>query len=237
MHEHLARFDREEGVLFIGRAQEKTHLFRTERRRDIHGVSYPWIVKATGVVNQFYVYAVDADFGPFFLKFCSYFPYNAKLCLLTELGGKSSQVRGQIPVRVATVRAHDRARRVATGSERVVGGTGRRAAGDRGSVRALPAADASGRVVAPVAAYLRELQARGLSETTQRSYGMALLRWFRFLGAIGVPGEQATRVEARELSQWWRWRPSRCDRTGGAVTSWRRNPSGRGRRRSRRRTR
>ena len=81
MHEHLARFDREEGVLFIGRAQEKTHLFRTERRRDAHGDSYPWIVKTTGVVNQFYVYAVDADFGPFFLKFCSYFPYNAKLCL------------------------------------------------------------------------------------------------------------------------------------------------------------
>lgn len=24
---------------------------------------------------------LDADFGPFFLKFCSYFPYNAKLCL------------------------------------------------------------------------------------------------------------------------------------------------------------
>jgi len=24
---------------------------------------------------------VDRDFGPFFLKFCSYFPYNAKLCL------------------------------------------------------------------------------------------------------------------------------------------------------------
>jgi hypothetical protein len=33
------------------------------------------------VVNQFYVYAVDRDFGPFFLKFCSYFPYNAKLCI------------------------------------------------------------------------------------------------------------------------------------------------------------
>ena len=33
------------------------------------------------MVNHFYVYAVDADFGPFFLKFCSYFPYNAKLCL------------------------------------------------------------------------------------------------------------------------------------------------------------
>jgi hypothetical protein len=24
---------------------------------------------------------LDRDFGPFFLKFCTYFPYNAKLCL------------------------------------------------------------------------------------------------------------------------------------------------------------
>jgi len=81
MQQHLARFSGAEGVLFIGRAQEKTALFRTERRRDANGESYPWIVKTTGVVNHFYVYAVDADFGPFFLKFCSYFPYNAKLCL------------------------------------------------------------------------------------------------------------------------------------------------------------
>ena len=35
----------------------------------------------TGVVNHFYFYCLDADFGPFFLKFCSYFPYNAKLCI------------------------------------------------------------------------------------------------------------------------------------------------------------
>src|SRR6476660_5441023 len=70
----MRRFARQEGVLFIGRAQEKTSLFRTERRRDANGDSYPWIVRATGVVNQFYVYAVDRDFGPFFLKFCSYFP-------------------------------------------------------------------------------------------------------------------------------------------------------------------
>lgn len=62
--------------------------------------------------------------------------------------------------------------------------------------------DAAGQVVAPVAAFLRELQARGRPETTQRSYGMALLRWFRFLGAIEVPWEQATRVEARDFSRW-----------------------------------
>jgi hypothetical protein len=27
------------------------------------------------------IHCVDDDFGPFFLKFCTYFPYNAKLCL------------------------------------------------------------------------------------------------------------------------------------------------------------
>ena len=78
---HLAGFTADEGVVFIGRAQEKTPLFRTEKRRHADGTSYPWIVKATGLVSHFYFYCVDADFGPFFLKFCSYFPYNAKLCV------------------------------------------------------------------------------------------------------------------------------------------------------------
>jgi hypothetical protein len=81
MHEQLAAFTAPEGVVFIGRAQEKTNLFRTEKRRRPDGSSYPWIVKSTGVVNHFYCYCLDADFGPFFLKFCSYFPFNAKLCL------------------------------------------------------------------------------------------------------------------------------------------------------------
>jgi hypothetical protein len=81
MHEHLARFTGTEGVLFIGRAQEKTQVFRTEKRRDRDDVAYPWIVKTTSMVNQWYCYCVDTDFGPFFLKFSSYFPYNAKLCL------------------------------------------------------------------------------------------------------------------------------------------------------------
>ncbi|MGH3337631.1 MAG: hypothetical protein ACRDPL_02200, partial [Propionibacteriaceae bacterium] len=29
----------------------------------------------------FYFYCLDEDFGPFFLKFCTYFPYTAKLCI------------------------------------------------------------------------------------------------------------------------------------------------------------
>ncbi len=80
--EHLRRFDKTEGVLFIGKAQEKTRVFRTERRRSERtGATYPWLVSSTAMVNHFYVYCVDRDFGPFFLKFSTYFPYNAKLCL------------------------------------------------------------------------------------------------------------------------------------------------------------
>jgi len=79
---YLAQFQEAEGVLFIGKAQEKATVFRTEKRcHPQTGQAYPWIVSSTVVVNQYYIYAVDADFGPFFLKFCSYFPYNAKLCL------------------------------------------------------------------------------------------------------------------------------------------------------------
>jgi hypothetical protein len=81
-HEFLADFEGEEGVLFIGRAQERTAVFRTEKRRNaVTGMTYPWIVRSTAMVNHFYVYAVDNDFGPFFIKFASYFPYNAKLCV------------------------------------------------------------------------------------------------------------------------------------------------------------
>ena len=79
--EHLARFTEEEGVLFIGKAQEKTAVFRTESRRNVlTGVDYPWLVRSTAMVNQYYVYAVDRDFGPFFCKFSSYFPYTGRLC-------------------------------------------------------------------------------------------------------------------------------------------------------------
>jgi len=80
--QYLAESELEEGVLFIGKAQEKARLTRTERRfSDRTGAPYAWLVERTGFVNHYYFYCVDRDFGPFFLKFCSYFPYNAKLCI------------------------------------------------------------------------------------------------------------------------------------------------------------
>ena len=80
--QYLQQFDALEGVLYVGRAQEKARVVRTERRRSATtGATYPWVVDGSAMVNHFYFYCVDEDFGPFFLKFCSYFPYNAKLCI------------------------------------------------------------------------------------------------------------------------------------------------------------
>ena len=71
-----------EGVLYIGKAQERARVLRTERRHDpVTGAPYPWLADTTAMVNQYYVYLVDEGFGPLFVKFCSYFPYNAKVCL------------------------------------------------------------------------------------------------------------------------------------------------------------
>jgi len=65
MAEHLGKFGKEEGVVFVGKAQEKTPVFRTEKRRSpTTGRPYPWIVRSTAMVNHYYVYAVDRDFGP-----------------------------------------------------------------------------------------------------------------------------------------------------------------------------
>jgi hypothetical protein len=81
-NQRRAAFARDEGVIFVGKAQEKCTVYRTEKRRNPRSRrTYAWIVKSTALVNHYYFYCLDRDFGPFFLKFCSYFPYNAKLCL------------------------------------------------------------------------------------------------------------------------------------------------------------
>lgn len=96
-HEHLARFEGTEGVLFVGRAQEKSVVYRTEKRRNPEtGATYPWLVRGSAMVNHFYVYAVDDDFGPFFIKFGTYFPYAAKVCINGNEWAKRQAVKAGI---------------------------------------------------------------------------------------------------------------------------------------------
>jgi len=81
LQQKLESFNKQEGVVFVGVAQEKVRVPRTTRKAMPGGGTIPWIMYSTAMVNVYYVYCRDRDFGPFFLKFCSYFPYAAKLCL------------------------------------------------------------------------------------------------------------------------------------------------------------
>ena len=62
--------------------------------------------------------------------------------------------------------------------------------------------DPAGAPVKAVSDWFQDLQAAGRSSATLRSYGMDLLRWFRFLWAVGVPWDRATRIQARDFCRW-----------------------------------
>ena len=78
----LKDFHQEEGVLYIGVAQEKFGAFRvTKKHNPETGASFPWLSRSTVMCNQYYFYLVDEDFGPMFIKFSSYFPYTVRISL------------------------------------------------------------------------------------------------------------------------------------------------------------
>jgi hypothetical protein len=65
MKKELRKFRGQEGVLFVGVAQEKARVPRTIRKRFGDGGSIPWIDYTSAMVNFYYFYCVDEDFGPF----------------------------------------------------------------------------------------------------------------------------------------------------------------------------
>jgi site-specific recombinase XerD len=64
--------------------------------------------------------------------------------------------------------------------------------------------DASDRPVPEVSELFASMLASGASASSLRSYGLALLRWWRFLAAVGVRWDRASRVEARDFVLWMR---------------------------------
>jgi integrase len=64
--------------------------------------------------------------------------------------------------------------------------------------------DAAGAPVPQVSEFFASMLASGASVSSLRSYGLALLRWWRFLAAVDVPWERASRVEARDFVLWMR---------------------------------
>lgn len=71
----------EEGVVFIGVAQERCLSFRGHRRRTVRGSVNFEFSRQSVFVNHYYIYFQDLEWGPGFLKIGSYAPYPVKLCL------------------------------------------------------------------------------------------------------------------------------------------------------------
>ena len=53
--------------------------------------TYPWIVKTTGMVNHFYFYCVDDDFGPFFIEVRLLLPVHREVAASTATTGRSAK--------------------------------------------------------------------------------------------------------------------------------------------------
>jgi hypothetical protein len=74
------RFADVEGVVLVGVAQERASAWRATKRvrgREVH-FDYS---RTTVHVNHYYVYFIDREWGPGFLKVCGYAPYTLKLYL------------------------------------------------------------------------------------------------------------------------------------------------------------
>ena len=66
-----------DAIVFIGVAQEKAQAFNG---RKING-QFQFDRDKTVYVNHYYFYIDDEEFGPLFVKVCSYAPWSIKLCL------------------------------------------------------------------------------------------------------------------------------------------------------------
>ena len=69
------------GVVAIVQAQEFQWVFSAKNRSPKPGVVSFDFVKEDRRVGMYYFYVLDAEFGPGFIKICTYFPYPAKVWL------------------------------------------------------------------------------------------------------------------------------------------------------------
>jgi len=78
--EYRQKFERSEGVVFIGIAQEKAQAFKGRKKEQGGRIGFDYSRDSVRV-NYYYFYLQDAEFGPAFIKVCSYAPYGIKVYL------------------------------------------------------------------------------------------------------------------------------------------------------------
>jgi hypothetical protein len=78
---YRARFTGDEGVVFIGVAQERARAMRGRKAVDDQGRVRFTFGDESVAVNHYYVYLLDREWGPAFIKIGSYLPYPVRVCL------------------------------------------------------------------------------------------------------------------------------------------------------------
>ena len=77
---YRAAFGKSEGVVFIGVAQEKALSFKAHKANR-PGAGLFDFSRQSVWVNHYYFYVQDEEWGPAFVKVCSYLPYTVRVCL------------------------------------------------------------------------------------------------------------------------------------------------------------
>ena len=90
--EHAKRY----GVVAIVSAQEFQYVFSATKKTRGNAVWFDWN-KTERRVSCFYFYICDREFGPCFIKICTYFPYPAKVWCNGHEWAKRQTARARVP--------------------------------------------------------------------------------------------------------------------------------------------
>jgi hypothetical protein len=82
-----------DGLVFIGVAQEQAQAYQGKK---VDG-QFQFTRDKSVYINHYYFYIDDVDFGPLFIKVCSYAPWGTKLCLNGHEWAKRQLVNGALP--------------------------------------------------------------------------------------------------------------------------------------------
>ncbi len=75
----LKKNPRQQGVVLIGKAQEKALGYKAQKKKKGKRVWFDYSRQRL-FVRYYYFYILDEDFGLFFIKVCTYFPFDVKVC-------------------------------------------------------------------------------------------------------------------------------------------------------------
>jgi hypothetical protein len=80
VQKYRERFTAAAGVVVVGVAQERAWAWTATKQQRGRHVHFAFRRKSV-CVNHYYIYLIDPEWGPAFLKVCGYAPYALKLCL------------------------------------------------------------------------------------------------------------------------------------------------------------